>query len=49
LIIYDILGREVERIEIPSGVSEYRLQRDGFMSGYYFARLGSQSASFIVN
>ena len=47
--IYDILGREVKRIEIPSGVSEYRLKRDGFMSGYYFARLGSQSASFIVN
>ena len=49
LLIYDILGREVKRIEIPSGVSEYRLQRDGFMNGYYFARLGSQSASFIVN
>jgi hypothetical protein len=49
LTIYDILGREVKRIEIPSGVSEYHLQRDGFMSGYYFARLGSQSASFIVN
>jgi hypothetical protein len=49
LFIYDILGREVKRIEIPSGVSEYRLERNGFMSGYYFARLGSQSASFIVN
>ena len=46
--IYDILGREVKRIEIPSGVSEYRLQRDGFMSGYYFARLGSQSAKFFI-
>ena len=46
--ICDILGREVKRIEIPSGVSEYRLQRDGFMSGYYFARLGSQSAKFFI-
>ena len=49
LLIYDILGREVKRIEIPSGVSEYRLQRDGFVSGYYFARLGSQTAKFVVN
>ena len=49
MTIYDILGREVKRIEIPSGVSEYRLQRDGFMSGYYFARLGSQTAKFVVN
>ena len=47
--IYDILGREVKRIEIPSGVSEYRLQRDGFMSGYYFARLGNLNAKFVVN
>ena len=49
LYAYDILGREVKRIEIPSGVSEYRLERGDFMSGYYFARLGSQTASFIVN
>jgi len=49
LIIFDILGREVKRIEIPSGVSEYSLQRDGFMSGYYFARLGNLGAKFVVS
>jgi len=49
LAIYDVLGREVKRIEIPSGASEYDLARKQFASGYYFAQLGNLNASFIVN
>jgi hypothetical protein len=48
LIIYDILGRELKRIEIPSGVSEYSLQQGQLPTGYYFARLGSSGAKFLV-
>jgi len=49
LLIYDILGREVKRIEIPSGVSEYSIPREQFRSGSYFARLGNMTASFVVD
>jgi hypothetical protein len=49
LLIYDILGREVKRIEIPSGVSEYSLPQGQLPSGCYFARLGNMNAKFMVN
>jgi hypothetical protein len=48
LTIYDLLGREVKRIEIPSGVSEYSLPQGQLPSGYYFARLGNMGAKFMV-
>jgi hypothetical protein len=48
LLIYDILGREIKRIEIPSGVSEYSVPQGQLPSGYYFARLGNMGAKFMV-
>jgi hypothetical protein len=48
LFIYDIIGREVKRIEISSGVSEYSLSQGQLASGYYFARLGNLGAKFMV-
>jgi hypothetical protein len=48
MIIYDLLGREIKRIEIPSGVSEYSIRQGELPSGYYFARLGNMSAKFVV-
>jgi hypothetical protein len=47
--IYDILGREVSRIEIPAGSSSYAMSSVGFAKGTFFARLGIQSASFMMN
>jgi hypothetical protein len=48
LTIYDLLGREVKRIEIPSGLSEYSLPQGQLPSGYYFARLWNMGAKFMV-
>jgi len=48
MTIYDILGREVSRIEIPAGSASYVMSSVGFTKATYFARLGLQTASFIV-
>jgi hypothetical protein len=45
---YDILGREIKRVDIPSGVSEYSIRQGELPSGYYFARLENMSAKFVV-
>lgn len=47
--IYDILGREVSRIEIPAGSSSYVLSSVSHAKGTFFARLCMQSASFMMN
>jgi hypothetical protein len=47
--IYDILGREISRIEIPAGSSSYQMSSVGYPRGTFFARLGLQTASFMVN
>jgi hypothetical protein len=49
LSIYDILGREVSRVEIAAGSSSYQMTSTGYPKGTYFARLGMQTASFMVN
>lgn len=48
LFIYDILGREAAREEIPSEITQYSLPSSRFGSGHYFARLGNLSAHFEV-
>ncbi|MEP7233707.1 MAG: hypothetical protein ABI778_00295 [Ignavibacteriota bacterium] len=48
LLIYDILGREISQIEIPAGSTSYRMSSAGYPKGTYFARLGSQTASFMI-
>ncbi len=49
ITIYDILGREVKRIEIPAGSTSYAMSSVGYPKGTYFARLGLQTASFMMN
>ncbi|MDP4220578.1 MAG: hypothetical protein Q8916_01465 [Bacteroidota bacterium] len=49
LYAYDILGREVRSIEIPSGVSKYKLPQGQFPKGCYYARIGNMTAKFLVN
>jgi len=49
LLIYNILGREVSKIEIPAGSTSYTLSSAAYPKGTYFARLGLETASFIVN
>jgi hypothetical protein len=48
ILIYDILGREIARHEIPAGASEYQIPSSQFPNGHYFARLGNMTAHFIV-
>jgi hypothetical protein len=49
ITIYDILGREVSRLEIPVGSSSYAMSSIGYPKGTFFARLGLQTASFVMN
>lgn len=46
--IYDLLGREISRIVIPAGTTQYTLDTSGFPSGHYFARLGNMTGHFVV-
>lgn len=48
LFIYDVLGREVARVEISSGMMKYRIRSSQFRNGDYFVRLGKSSGSFEV-
>lgn len=48
LFIYDILGREISKIEIPAGSTSYVLESAGFPKGTYFARLGSGTVRFMI-
>ncbi|MEI8135568.1 MAG: hypothetical protein WCH46_10940 [bacterium] len=48
LYIYDILGREISRIEIPPGTTQYTLSTVGVPKGDYFARLGNKTGHFLV-
>jgi hypothetical protein len=49
MTIYDILGREVFRLEIPAGSASYAMSSVGFPKGAFFARLGNSTAHFEVN
>ncbi len=48
LHIYDLLGREISRIEIPPGATQYTFNTSGFPAGHYFARLGNMTGHFVV-
>jgi hypothetical protein len=48
LTLYDILAREISRIEIPSGTTQYTLSTAGYPKGDYFARLGNSTGHFVV-
>jgi len=48
ILIYDILGREISKIEIPAGSTSYVLPSARFPNGTYFARLGGSSAHFVI-
>jgi hypothetical protein len=48
LSFYDLLGREIQHIEIPAGMSEYQIPSSRFLAGCYIARLGNMTAKFIV-
>jgi hypothetical protein len=45
IYIYDLLGREIYRSEIPPNTSEWTM--DWHKSGQYFVRIGDQSTKFI--
>lgn len=49
MTIYDILGREVSRIEISAGSSSYAMSSVGYAKGTFFARLGNMGAKFVVD
>jgi hypothetical protein len=49
MTIYDILGREISRIEIPAGSSSYVMPSDCYPKGAFFARLGNLGAKFVVD
>jgi hypothetical protein len=48
ILFYDILGREIDRVEIPSTTYEYTLNTSHFTPGHYFARLGNMTGHFVV-
>jgi hypothetical protein len=48
LFLYDLLGREIKHIEIPSGVSEYSFLQGQLTRGNYLARFGNMNTKFIV-
>jgi hypothetical protein len=48
LAIFDLLGREVARIDVPSGAESAELNTSHLAPGLYIAQMGTQAVKFVV-